>query len=129
MLSRKAANTNVIDIGLARPGLEPTIYLTRGEHVTQSTTYAVILFLCWPLYGFSVDHCMVSLLTIVLFLCWPLFGFSVDHCIVSLLAIVWFLSFDWLTHFISVSPFCLQYLFWLSEWSLFNAKLYFSAIS
>ena len=45
MLSRKAANTNVIDIGLARPGLEPTIYLTRGEHVTQSTTYAVIFVL------------------------------------------------------------------------------------
>jgi hypothetical protein len=37
----------------------------------------------WPLYGFSVDHCMVSLLTIIWFICWPLYGFSVGHCIVS----------------------------------------------
>jgi hypothetical protein len=36
-----AANNNVIFIGLIRPGLEPSIYRTRGEHHDHYTTYAV----------------------------------------------------------------------------------------
>ena len=39
-----AANNNVIFIGLIRPGLEPSIYRTRGEHHNHDTTYAV----GWP---------------------------------------------------------------------------------
>jgi hypothetical protein len=32
VLSREATNTNFIVFGLIQPGLEPTIYHTRGEH-------------------------------------------------------------------------------------------------
>jgi hypothetical protein len=33
--SREATNTNFIVFGLTRPGLEPTIYHTRGEHANH----------------------------------------------------------------------------------------------
>ena len=46
MLSREAANTNLIVFGLTRPGLEPTIYRTRGKHVNHYTTDAVNLACC-----------------------------------------------------------------------------------
>jgi hypothetical protein len=35
VLSGEATNTNFIVFDLTRPGLEPTIYLTRGEHAEQ----------------------------------------------------------------------------------------------
>jgi hypothetical protein len=41
VLSGEAANTNFIVFGLTRPGLEPTIYCTRGEHAKHYTTDVV----------------------------------------------------------------------------------------
>jgi hypothetical protein len=41
VLSGEATNTNIIVFGLTRPGLEPTIYHTRGEHANHYTTDAV----------------------------------------------------------------------------------------
>jgi hypothetical protein len=41
MLSGEATSTNFIVFGLTRPGLEPTIYRTRGEHANHYTTDAV----------------------------------------------------------------------------------------
>jgi hypothetical protein len=41
MLSREATNNNFIVFGLTRPGLEPTIYRTRGEHANHYATNAV----------------------------------------------------------------------------------------
>ena len=38
VLSGEATNTNVIVVGLTRPGLERTIYRTRGEHANNYTT-------------------------------------------------------------------------------------------
>jgi hypothetical protein len=42
MLSEEATNTNFIIFGLTRPGLEPTIYRTRGEHANHYATDAVL---------------------------------------------------------------------------------------
>jgi hypothetical protein len=41
VLSGEATNTNFIVFGLTRPGHEPTIYSTRGEHANQYATDAV----------------------------------------------------------------------------------------
>ena len=41
MLSGKATNFNFIVFGLTRPGIEPTIYRTRGEHANHYATDAV----------------------------------------------------------------------------------------
>ena len=41
VLSGEATNTNCIGFGLIRPGLEPTIYRTRGEHVNHYATDVV----------------------------------------------------------------------------------------
>ena len=41
MHSGEATNTNFIVFGLTRPGLEPTIYHTRGEHANVYATDAV----------------------------------------------------------------------------------------
>jgi len=41
--SGEATNTNFIVFGLTRPGLESTIYRTRGEHANHYTTDAVYL--------------------------------------------------------------------------------------
>jgi hypothetical protein len=41
MFSGEATNTNLIVFGLTRPGLEPTIYHTRGEHANHYATDAV----------------------------------------------------------------------------------------
>ena len=38
MLSGETTNTNVIVFGLIRPGLDPTIYSTRGEHANHYIT-------------------------------------------------------------------------------------------
>ena len=38
VLRGEVTNTNIIDFGLTRPLLEPTIYRTRGEHVNHCTT-------------------------------------------------------------------------------------------
>ena len=43
MLSEEATNTNFIVFGLTRPGLEPTLYRTRGEHANHYATDAVLL--------------------------------------------------------------------------------------
>jgi hypothetical protein len=37
-----ATNTNLVIFGLTRPGLEPTIYRTRGEHGNHYVTDAVL---------------------------------------------------------------------------------------
>ena len=41
MLSGEPTNTNFIVFGLTRPGFEPTIYRTRGEHANHYATDAV----------------------------------------------------------------------------------------
>ena len=41
MLSGEATNTNFVVFSLTRPGLELTIYRTRGEHANHYTTDAV----------------------------------------------------------------------------------------
>ena len=41
--SGEATNTNFKVFGLTRPGLEPTIYRTRGEHANHYTTDAVLV--------------------------------------------------------------------------------------
>ena len=41
VLSGEATNTNFIVFGSTRPGLEPTIYRTRGEHANHYATDAV----------------------------------------------------------------------------------------
>ena len=38
MLSKETSNTNSIVFDLTRPGLEPMIYRTRGEHANHYTT-------------------------------------------------------------------------------------------
>jgi hypothetical protein len=43
VLSGEATNTNFIVFGLTRPGLESTIYRTRGEHANHYATDAVLL--------------------------------------------------------------------------------------
>ena len=43
-VSGEATNTNCIVFGLTRPGLEPTIYQTRGEHANHSITDAVLVY-------------------------------------------------------------------------------------
>jgi hypothetical protein len=42
VLSGEATNTNFIVFALTRPGLEPTIYCTRGEHANHYATDAVV---------------------------------------------------------------------------------------
>ena len=42
MLSVEVTYTSFIVFGLTRPGLEPTIYRTRGEHANHYATDAVI---------------------------------------------------------------------------------------
>ena len=49
MLNSVATNTNCIVLGLTRPGLEPTIYRTRGEHANHYATDAIqfiMMFKC-----------------------------------------------------------------------------------
>jgi hypothetical protein len=41
VLRGEATNTNFIVLGLTRPGIEPTIYRTRGEHTNHYATDAV----------------------------------------------------------------------------------------
>jgi hypothetical protein len=41
LLSGEATNTHLIVFDLTRPGLEPSIYRTRGEHANHYTTDAV----------------------------------------------------------------------------------------
>jgi hypothetical protein len=41
VLSGEATNTNFINFGLTQPGLELTIYRTRGEHANHYTTDVV----------------------------------------------------------------------------------------
>ena len=43
-VQRRSKNVNFTVFGLTRSGLEPTIYLTRGEHTNHYTTDAVKLF-------------------------------------------------------------------------------------
>ena len=38
----EAANTNCMVFGWTRPGLEPTIYRTRGKHANHYATDAVL---------------------------------------------------------------------------------------
>ena len=38
----EATNSNFIVFGLTRPGLEPTMYCTRGEHIDHYATNAIM---------------------------------------------------------------------------------------
>ena len=51
VLSGEATNTNFIVFGLTRPGVEPTIYHTRGEHANHYTTDAVYYFYKWLVWN------------------------------------------------------------------------------
>ena len=51
MLSGKATNTNFIVFGLTRPGLEPMIYCTLGEHANHYITDADWFKMCLVLYN------------------------------------------------------------------------------
>jgi hypothetical protein len=42
VLGGEATNTNFIVFGLTRPGLEPTIYRTPGEHANHYVTDVVV---------------------------------------------------------------------------------------
>ena len=44
VLSGEATNTNFKVFGLTRPGLEPTIYRTRGEHANHYATDVVYIY-------------------------------------------------------------------------------------
>jgi hypothetical protein len=44
VFSEEATNTSFMVFGLTRPGLEPTIYCTRGEHANHYATDAVLKF-------------------------------------------------------------------------------------
>jgi len=50
VLSGEANNTNFIVFGLTRPGLETTIYLTRGERGNNNAIDAVLVFLKMPVW-------------------------------------------------------------------------------
>jgi hypothetical protein len=41
MFIKETANIKLIVFGLTRPGLEPTVYSTRGEHANHYTTDTV----------------------------------------------------------------------------------------
>jgi hypothetical protein len=41
VLSGVATNTNFIIFGITRPGLNPTLYRTRGEHANHDNTDAI----------------------------------------------------------------------------------------
>jgi hypothetical protein len=43
VLSGEATNTNLIVFGLTRPGLEQTIYRTRGVHANHYATDVVVV--------------------------------------------------------------------------------------
>ena len=55
MLSGEATNTNFIVFGMTRPGLEPTIYRTQGEHANHYATDAVAwLEVCKYIYILTI---------------------------------------------------------------------------
>jgi hypothetical protein len=54
MLSGEATNTNFIVFGLTRPGLEPMIYRTQGEHANYYTTDEVC-------HMFTYERCFKEL--------------------------------------------------------------------
>ena len=59
MLSGEATNTNFIVFGLIWPGLEPTIYHTRGEHTNNYATDAVLFLktkLTEAIFYYKFDH-------------------------------------------------------------------------
>jgi hypothetical protein len=54
MLSGEATNTNFIVFGLTQPGLEPTIYHTRGEHARHYATDVVSIHLKFCMYQYKL---------------------------------------------------------------------------
>jgi hypothetical protein len=54
MLSREATNTNFLVFGLTRPGLEPSIYHTRGEHANHNTTETVWKYMSQVINMYSI---------------------------------------------------------------------------
>ena len=72
MLSGKAKNTNFIIFDLTRPGLEPTIYRTRGEHANHNTTDTVA---DWDDNGPKINE-YVHVMTIINFTTVSRFFFS-----------------------------------------------------
>ena len=73
MLSGEATNTNFIDFCLTRPGFEPTIYRTQGEHANHYTTDAVdvkvnlnlkkVFCVCMYLYSMGL-FCKMTLIDV-----------------------------------------------------------------
>jgi hypothetical protein len=64
VLSGEATHTNFKVFGLNPPGLEPTIYRSRGEHANHYATHAVYDFIIksdcvqmiyWPVFDFYVQ--------------------------------------------------------------------------
>ena len=63
MLNGEATNTNFIVFGFTLPGLEPTIYRTRGEHANHYASDAVysLLNILGTLVIFLLINCVVIL--------------------------------------------------------------------
>jgi hypothetical protein len=57
----EAANTNFLVFGLTRPGLEPTIYHTRGDHANHYTTDVVVFNI------YLLSNCLWCSLFVVVF--------------------------------------------------------------
>jgi hypothetical protein len=53
-INGEAINTNCIIFGFTRPGLEPTIYSTRGEHANHYPSGAIDIF--YFIYNYSDDN-------------------------------------------------------------------------
>ena len=54
MHSEEATNTNFIVFGLTRPGLEPTIYRTRGERTNHYATNEVTNYMQFTLTSTNI---------------------------------------------------------------------------
>ena len=60
MLSGKATNTNFLVFGLTRPGLEPTIYRTRGEHIANHYVTDVVSVILRHVVCKLYNHLLLS---------------------------------------------------------------------
>ena len=58
VLSWEATNTNLTVFVFTRPGLEPTIYRTRDEHVTHYVTDAVLTWVIRYIYYWNLQFLM-----------------------------------------------------------------------
>jgi hypothetical protein len=56
VLSGEATTTNFIVFGLIRPGLESTIYRTRGEHANHYVTDAVTTYVIVKVLQYNITN-------------------------------------------------------------------------